>query len=310
MTDRCGHSNKKATMLQKKPTILLNRLGAVGDVILTTPIVEGLYQKYGGFCDISIRTFSGDVYKNNPYIKEILHPHQAIDIGSYNIFINLDSVYENNPSIHILDAYEYHVFGALSLRRQAKIYPSTSDQEHVDHLLKNSSGDYLVLHMRNIQSAVPWQNSRNLPVDFWRAVIEKLLKESKFHIVQIGTQEDLAFDQNPRLVDARNKLSIQQLHELFKNAKAFAGVDSAPFHIAGTTNIPIVALFTTARFEYRKPYRHKVKFIPITAEIECYGCLEKQALGSTGIDCHRGDVECRNRFNPDHVYENIMRATQ
>lgn len=297
-------------MLQRKPTILLNRLGAVGDVILTTPIVEGLYQKYGGFCDISIRTFSGDVYKNNPYIKEAIHPTQAIDIGAYNMFINLDSVYENNPSIHILDAYEYHVFGALSLRRQTKIYPSTSDQEYVGHLLKDLSGDYVVLHMRNIQSEVTWQNSRNLPITFWQAVIDRLLEESDLHIVQIGTQEDLAFDHSPRLVDARNKFSMQQLHVLLKDAKAFAGVDSAPFHIAGTTDVPIVALFTTAKFEYRKPFRNTSKFIPISAEIECYGCIEKQPLGSTGVDCHRGDVECRNRFNSNHVYESIMRVIQ
>jgi ADP-heptose:LPS heptosyltransferase len=294
--------------MQTNPKILLNRLGAVGDVILTTPIVERLHSNYGGNCEISIRTFATDVFLNNPFITRAISPHEELDIGQFNIFINLDSAYERNPSIHILDAYELFTFGSTSSNRQTKLYSSIEDKFTVNEYIKEIKAEFIVLHMRNIHSEAIWQNSRNLPSEFWRSIINLILNNTNFSIIQIGSKDDLAFDYSNRLLDLRSKFNLQQLHHLISSCKCFLGVDSAPYHIAATTITPIVALFTTAKSDFRKPYRKSGDFFPISSEIDCYGCIEKLPLGSTSVSCFRGDVECRNRFNFEKVFASVMHA--
>jgi hypothetical protein len=43
--------------IQTKPRLLINRLGVLGDVILTTPIIRKIHEDHVGFCEISVRTF-------------------------------------------------------------------------------------------------------------------------------------------------------------------------------------------------------------------------------------------------------------
>ncbi len=73
-------------------------------------------------------------------------------------------------------------------------------------------------------------------------------------------------------------------------------------HIAASTRTDIIGLFTTAKAEYRKPYRASGLFTAVAANIECYGCREIQPLDGNMV-CFRGDVDCVNRFNPKAIAE-------
>jgi ADP-heptose:LPS heptosyltransferase len=295
--------------MQTCPKILVNRLGALGDVLLTTPIVSRIHKNYAGNCEIFVRTFSVEVYENNPFVARTFHPSEAIDISSFNVILNLDYAYENNPRMHILDAYELFVFGGVSSDRQPQLFPSPEDEYSVEKFLTDVGSGFIVLHMRNIGAEIRWQNSRNISASIWSSVIDSLLRETSLKIIQIGSRADLAFQGSDRLFDARELFSIQKLGLLIEMSRAFVGVDSAPYHIATTTSAPIVALFTTAKSDYRKPFRNAGSFFPIKANIECYGCIENLPLGSTSISCFREDFECRNRFCPDIVFETTLTAT-
>jgi ADP-heptose:LPS heptosyltransferase len=68
--------------------------------------------------------------------------------------------------------------------------------------------------------------------------------------VMVGTVEDREFishiisTTSVDIKDFSGKLSLLELAELVKNASLFVGVDSGPAHIAGTSGVPTVILFS------------------------------------------------------------------
>lgn len=82
-------------------------------------------------------------------------------------------------------------------------------------------------------------------------------------------------------IDLRNKtLDIMDLHAVISNSNCFVGVDSGAMHVAGLTDVPIIAGFTFQRPEYLMPIRNKVlgwKVTPIVPpQTSCRFCLSNR----------------------------------
>ena len=264
-----------------KTKILIQRSMALGDVIMTTPIIRSLYDQYEGNCEIDIRTIYADVYVNNPYINKIIGMRDNLNVADYDHFINLDLAYESSTEIHYTDEDEQFV-----------------DQYMTDNKL--TKGKFAVVHIH--QGGWP---AKNLPTDFWSDIVENILDNSEHSVVQIGLPNEMAFDGDDRLINALGKFSIPQLALLIDRAKLYIGVDSGPTHIAGATETTIVGFYTAARSDYLKPLRTKGTFVPIAADIECYGCRENILPPDIDFKCVRGDVDCINRFDIDKVNATI-----
>ena len=89
--------------------VLVHRAMALGDVILTTPIVRELFK--GGDVDIDVSTNYAVVYKNNPYIVDLRNWGEC-NPADYDIVYNLDDAYEANPANHFVRSMFYRVFGS------------------------------------------------------------------------------------------------------------------------------------------------------------------------------------------------------
>ena len=162
---------------------------------------------------------------------------------------------------------------------------------------KSSIGnDYVILHQRKFA----WP-SRNIPEKIWAGVVKELLAKTHHHIVQVGAAGEPAFSGDPRLIDVRGELSIPQLKEVIGNADLYLGVDSGPAHVASATLTDMIVLYTSVRGEYRQPLRNSGRFVPVAAEIDCYGCHAKNPVPCTTFICHRKDIECVNRFDPTKI---------
>ena len=286
--------------MQTKPRILLNRMGALGDVILTTPIVRKLFQDRDGFCSITVRTHHPEVFRGNPYVASVLTGVDEYRPADFDVAFNLDLVYERNPACHILEAYGFHVFGNASFARQCELFAEPDDTLPAKQLQQQCASNYIVIHMRRTM-----QSSRNLPEAWWLSLIGGLLTTTAHTVVQIGMSNELAFGGHTRLIDLRGKLSIHALQQVIAGSLFYLGVDSAPFHVAATTDVNMAIFFTTARAEYRKPSRPRGGFQALAPAIECYGCQEVMPLGSTLVSCARGDEECVNRFDAQRVLDII-----
>lgn len=303
---------KKQSDIFYKPSILIIRNRAIGDVLLTTPIIRQLYDDYDGNCHIDVLTSCTDVFKNNPWVRNFSNDLSKLPSG-YDKIINLDLAYEHYPALHIADAYEFFAFGKKGAikNKLPALFPLASDAKYVEEFIRKIEGrGFLVIHMR----CGNWP-SRNIEVEFWKKVIDGVLEETDLIVVQVGAETDQALEHgyDPRVFDWRNRFSLQQLQLLIKKSAIFLGVDSGTLHIAASTDVPIVCLFTSAHHDLRKPIRKSDKniFVPIPPSVPCYGCQIRFAPPITGVICDQGDPynpPCRHAFDPDAVIDGIMSA--
>jgi len=273
--------------LQNNPKILVKRDGALGDVIMTTPIIREIFQDYDGLCELYVQTRCPDVFRNSPYVTGINPTNQLL----YDAIYDLNLSYEKNPKIHTINAYKWSVFGNIELNDYSlDLFESASDKNKI---LSLEYKNYIVIHMRKQPS---WP-SRDLPTEFYKNLIGKILEETDATIIQVGAGQDLAFDGSVRLVNCINKFTIHEIKCLIDDARAYIGVDTGLLHIASCTNTPTIAFFTSCRSEYRKPLKDSIKFIPIEANISCYGCQQDNPPPCTVFTCRRGSIDCINTFD-------------
>ena len=275
-----------------KPKVLFNRRGALGDVLMLTPLIKRFYEERNGECEIYILTLHEHIFSNNPYVTQTFN--KLDNSLSFDLIFNLNGSYEKNNDRHVLDAYEELVFGYRSKQRFCELYPDNRDSYYVDSLLSNK-GEFIVLHMRGI-SRLSDQVAKNIEREIWLQIIVNIYNNSQAKILQIGGPEDLFFGDNDRLIDLRSNLTAQQIKLLCARASCFIGSDSGPAHIAACTDVPMVVLYTIAPVEYFLPEREKGVTLPIKADIECQGCLRNVKLGE-GLNCKR-EMQCTKSFSP------------
>jgi len=283
------------------PKILLIRHGALGDVIWTTPVVRQIWRDHGGDCSIDVLTLKTEVFQGNPWVNTILTPETfASRQKLYDKTINLDLAYEKYPSMHLLAAYAKFSHGSIQgiSALEPELFESQQDRVAIGQLIDTQvTNAFLVLHMRRDT----WP-SRNLNIGKWRAIVDEILSTTDLKIVQVGSQSEISFDHDERLVNLMGQLSLHQLKALIARARAYVGVDSGTLHVAACTQTPIVALFTSCHHTYREPLgRDTSKFYPIPADIECYGCQSRMPPPVTGVVCARGDVACIESFVPEKI---------
>ena len=291
-----------------KAKIIINRQSASGDVLMTSPIVKKMYQDYDGDCEIDfwVMPQCSDMVKNNPYIHRIITrlPSES-DYKNYDRGVNLDLVYERSPRIHAVDAYAMEAFGNTDFDRSLELFTTDQDRLLAREFRERVSNNYITLHMRRW----PWP-SRNMPEVFWKSVIEHILANSDVTIVQIGMPGEPSFTGNSRIINALGHFTVHEVKEIIAGSRCYLGSDSGPAHIASTTTTPMVVLYTSVKEEYRRPLRDPAKFIPIAADIDCYGCHADNPAPCTTFICRRGDIECVNRFDAVGVADQVLSNLQ
>jgi heptosyltransferase III len=276
-----SNAQKNVYKVDTSVSILIIRSGAMGDVLLSTPIVKLLHEKYEALCLITVATRHPEVFKNNPYISKILSMKDLRSLESnYDVILNLDLCYEKNRSLHITNAYSFLAFGVQKNFQflQPEIFLSSKDEKILEKFLKNIGGPYIVCHNRND----PSQPYRNIPIKDWEYLIAELSSRTGLKIVQIGGKDlDVALkNKDLPLIDARGKLTL-----------------------AACTKTPIISFFTVAHHEVRKPLRSlDTAFTAITPDVSCYGCQNLYPFASQW-KCERGDFACTSKFNIEQALD-------
>jgi len=273
-----------------KPRILVIRQLALGDVLLTTPIIRKLFNDYAGQCTIDVITKRPEVFVGNHWVHEVFTPETfSKNYGEYDKVINLDLAYEKQPGLHIVDAYSLYAHGHALPEDEKRLELNNSIHQKLftmTHVAQEIGGRYVVIHMRHDT----WP-SRNLSQETWKQVVDTLLAETDYKIVQVGSTHEISFDHNPRLLNYLGKHTIHELKEVIEQAELYVGIDSGTLHIAATTDTPIVSFFTSAHHDLRKPLGRgkNAIFKAITPDLACYGCQRRYAPPITGVICDQGD---------------------
>lgn len=295
--------------LEQPINILVQRRAAIGDIIMTTGVVRELKRKYGTNANIDISTDFAEPYRNNPYIRNIFPVDQIPPVNNrYEMYVNLDDAYENNPTEHYVDNYFYRVFGsgAANLDKSVELFPTDDDRALVDtSLLPTDLGDkFIVVHIRNWH----WP-AKNISLDIWLDVFGQLFEErADFKIVCVGGPSDHIVD-HPLFIDGR-KYNSQQLKYLCDHANAFVGIDSGPFQCAAASNTHIVALLTHLHPDRILPFRdgklgHNCTVIR-TLE-DCAGCNDIQQRPIRQLVCGKTTFPCANNFDSTAIAQAILK---
>ena len=325
---------------QSKLRILIRRRNALGDVLLTTPIIRRLRLELGPETILDVATLCPEVYHRNPYINYVYKwPHTGVGYGR---IINLDLCYERSPSMHIIDAYSREAFGDLiTYDKSTCLFPSSADDVWAESVL-NSLGvarpKCIVVNMSQAE------NIRNWPRESWRTTLCKIV-EMGFSIIVVGSDNDFAVS-GPGIFDLSGgilheflgntyarfaavhiikklhltrifaKLStrttIQQLSALIGKCGCFLSSDSGLLHVAGTTSVPIVGIFTSIKGEYRIPYRngaYGTNCRIVRPGLDCYGCRELLSPPVTQQqNCQRGDYLCKKQVTVEMVVSAVVES--
>jgi ADP-heptose:LPS heptosyltransferase len=288
--------------LDKPINILVQRRSAIGDVVMTTGVVRELKARYGDNAQIDIGTDCLGVYRNNPHVRNIIPVDQLPNVGQWDIHYNLDDAYEVNPVDNYVDNYFYRVFGTTDMDKHVELFPTDSDLSVVQDFQTNNELDtYIVVHMRNWH----WQ-AKNIDMAVWLDIYGKLFEETAdFKIVCVGGQTDHVVD-HPLFVDARDKFDVQQLKVLCDGARAFVGIDSAPYWSASASSTKLIALLTHLRPEVILPFR-TAPTIAIQTSEACAGCNDRQQRPVRQIVCAKTNYPCINNFNTDQIAKEILK---
>lgn len=261
--------------------VVVRRTGALGDVVLTTPVIRHIRAELGPEATIIVETTYSSVFSHSPHKVESLLFSGDRPRGT--TLIDLDLAYELRPKMHIVAAYSEVL--------EAAGFPPIPEDRRLQEMFPNqriSFGEPTVA----VHAARSWEN-RTLPTTFWLDTTS-LLRQVGYRVVFVGTDRD-------QLTGPHCNQSLNYTAGMLARCAAFLGSDSSLLHVAAAVGCPVVGLFTSVRPEYRMPLGGPgVALIP--AGLPCWGCLERALVPTTNLKiCERGDTACIWRFNPAEV---------
>lgn len=270
----------------------MRRAGAIGDVLLTTPIVHRLRKLYPE-AEIDVETHCPQVFEGNPHIGAVRNNMPA---WMYDKIIDLNMAYESHPDMHIGDAYSIAAFGDPEIGRGRVVFgidPPPPRAMAVDSKIA-------VIH-----GTRSWP-SRAMPDAWYENLITGLLSQG-FKISVIGGGGDFRPQPREGVFSLVSQTSLREAANEIASAAVAILSDSSMLHFAGCTETPIVGLFTSVKAQYRLPFRNGAYGWNCTAitprqldgtPLECYGC-HALTPGRTWLACSRNDNICATSLRVD-----------
>jgi ADP-heptose:LPS heptosyltransferase len=255
------------------------RLGGIGDVIMTTPLVKALKEKYRN-CEMTYATQPGvlsQLLEGNPYIDKVIDFQKAAP-NHYHLFADVTTTglsYEKatNPPKNRIDMFAEYV--GVRLTDYKPIYVvSEKEQKWSSQVLEKwfSDRDQCRLIFLDIASV---DQRRTWPVEHSvRLVgeINALRKDVRFVVNDFNGKLGREWDQEH--CQDISKYGVRAKAALLDRCDLFIGPDSGFLHIAGALEKRIVAVFGSTPAAAR--INHYQNAIAVEAGLACQPCWYKQ----------------------------------
>jgi ADP-heptose:LPS heptosyltransferase len=276
--------------------IVLRRSMALGDVILTTPIVRAI-KASNPLSDIHVQTDFPDVFANNP---NVTRAAKSIPTMPNELVVDLNGAYEDAPMRHVLEAYEAktreQVTGLGEVEWRTELFPSRKDHQWAQAMIAKAEDRPVCL----IHGDAHHWGGKSVRRELWDDAASRLRKEGwKVFVVGTTTNEP-AFGND---LDLRGQTDVLKLAALCAHAKLFMGGDSGPSHVAASMQCPSVVLYGVTRSRYLAPQGYKLAAVESPESIPSSGLRHRRA----GITHLSEGADAMASITPEQVWAGIIR---
>ena len=247
---------------------------------------------------------------NNPDVNSVVKPNQMKKEDPWDVYINLNDAYEQNPLCNYIDCYFARAFGRPeqigNVDKTIRVHPTTAEVERVQKIINEKiKSRYIVVHMRRWA----WEN-KNVDVNTWGNFFTLMNHHyPDVKIVSVGAQYDYRATDIMNGVDLVDQLSIGDICTLMSKAECFVGGDSGPYHIASASVVPIVALLSHMRPSQILPWRGGVfghNVTVVQSDVPCAGCYSRQTPPIRNLVCEAEEKwVCAKKFNPEAIFNAV-----
>ena len=312
--------------------ILLVRPGALGDVILTLPVLDALRAEYPqALITVMVGPRASEVFKDNPYIEKLIiynkyaqlrykirlfsqlkkeHFDLVVDLRNTLYGALLPARFRTSPFLrmpaYIRHMREKNLYRLMRALRQKEplvtvndrfLYINQKDEDYINNLLQENG----IVDKEKIVIVSPAAGGRTRRWDKGKftGLCQRIAKD--YTLILIGRKQDKSLTEyikvncTERVFDFSGLTNLGQLAFLLERACLVVTCDTGILHLASYLDIPIVALFGPSDEQRYGPWSRKFRII--TAQISCRPCSKP--------DCRFGTVECMQKVSVNEVLDSI-----
>ncbi len=286
--------------------------GGLGDSICRVVPVKYLHQRHQ---HVTIDVWVGEYFK--PLGQHLLQDCERVTVRSFNeaspkTAINgsaarqVRSIDHTNLATHLLD-HAFHLLADTSPEIQDKNYLKLRlDQINIEHLQLPANYAVITADYTAKVRELPASTVNGLIHYFLANGIEPVLLGKSLSKVNavfkiIGNFSDEIDIQN--VLDLRDKTTLLEAGKVMAGAKVVCGLDNGLIHLAGCTDVPIIAAYTTVDPRHRLPYRNdelgwNCHIIRPNESLACRGCQSNMQFewGHDFRECFYKDYLCTKQI--------------
>jgi GT2 family glycosyltransferase/ADP-heptose:LPS heptosyltransferase/predicted SAM-dependent methyltransferase len=290
--------NPLVHFLTNRRRIQVHRRQALGDVLLTTPVLRALREKYPDY-EIVESTDFPEILQGNPHIDSIVKsPKPLLDFDETFVL-----EYETQPDEHIVKAYAQiaHVSVADCT---PEIYLSQDERFAANALLRSVGlrlGErFCVMQLTSGWSVRDWSISRF-------KIVAEAIERKGLRVVVLGLVADPVIDFG---VDLRGKTSVRVAAAIIEKCAVMVTIDSSLMHMGYAFRRPVISLFGCTDPEKRVP--DWALSSALYSDIICRGCHHRQrpVPAIAAPECPWETVRCMDVFSANLVTTKVWEALE
>src|SRR3989344_5677798 len=211
----------------------------VGDIIMSTPVIRALKNKYPfALIDFAADDYCKYIVIGNPNINKIYSFDNLPDLQEYILvlrpYLKTQHMADwQNSGIHIVDLYS-KLCGMKLEDYRTEIYPEKINLDNY-----NIQGDYICLHTESSLRSKDWP--------YFEELIKKLREE--FKIVIIDEQQH----NYPGTIQLPKNMKLTEKAFIVNKCKMLIGVDSMGIHMSCAFGVPTIAIYGNTLPELCRP---------------------------------------------------------
>ena len=310
--------------------ILVITLSNMGDIILTTPVVEVLLKEFpAARLDVMVGPSGGDIFRAHPRVSEcIIYNKRVTLLEKFKLFLSLrkkgydlvvdlrntilpiviGSKYKTNPFRHHKKE-EFHKKDVhLSRLKEIGIDISNGhfyipieekDKKNVENLLGEVKDKPFIVVSPGAKSHV-----KRWPLKNFAKLCDMIKEKIGYDVVLTGDAFDRVVTQrilsrlNSKVINLAEKTNIRELACLIKKSKLLITNDSAPMHAASAVNAPTLAFFGPTNEKKYGPLADAKKIV-MRKNIKCTPCCVPQCINFDN------KYECLKTITPEEAFEAV-----